>query len=228
MHQVLGPLLAANRNQMGLTLNSLSQMAGISVPTLRNLERGKGNIGSYLSCLSGLNLDLRWAGMPEYCHGRSLAIRRRKAGFSQRNAAVRLNVSHRTIIALETQFIGRIDTLDSYLSLLRLKPRVISAERTGQNAVHVNALYPRLGYVLDAGRAEAPRFGLVCGDALQVLRSLPSGIADCVITSPPYWQQRRYASGGIGEEQTMKLTSSSFEPSSVKSTAFLLHQLLFG
>jgi len=41
---------------------------------------------------------------------------------------------------------------------------------------------------------------LLRGDALAVLKSIPSDSVDCAITSPPYWGKREYESGGIGLE----------------------------
>ena len=38
------------------------------------------------------------------------------------------------------------------------------------------------------------------GDALDVLKTLPSDSIDCCITSPPYWGKREYENGGIGLE----------------------------
>lgn len=39
------------------------------------------------------------------------------------------------------------------------------------------------------------------GDSLTVLRSLPDGIAQCCVTSPPYWGLRDYGvAGQIGLE----------------------------
>lgn len=35
-----------------------------------------------------------------------------------------------------------------------------------------------------------------CGDVLKELRKLPSNVADCVVTSPPYWQLRDYGFDG--------------------------------
>lgn len=35
-----------------------------------------------------------------------------------------------------------------------------------------------------------------CGDSLEILRNLPDQCIDCVITSPPYWQQREYDHNG--------------------------------
>jgi DNA modification methylase len=45
---------------------------------------------------------------------------------------------------------------------------------------------------------------IVHGDALAVLRTWPAGLVDCIVTSPPYWQQRDYrqASQQIGREPT--------------------------
>jgi len=39
-----------------------------------------------------------------------------------------------------------------------------------------------------------------CGDAIAILAQMPSSSFDCVMTSPPYWGQREYDSGGIGSE----------------------------
>ena len=46
------------------------------------------------------------------------------------------------------------------------------------------------------------RVALVAGDALGVLRALPSTSIDMVMTSPPYWNQRQYDGGGLGLEAT--------------------------
>jgi site-specific DNA-methyltransferase (adenine-specific) len=45
---------------------------------------------------------------------------------------------------------------------------------------------------------------ILCGDCNKVLRTLPSDSVDLVITSPPYFQQREYAGGGIGNEKTVE------------------------
>jgi site-specific DNA-methyltransferase (adenine-specific) len=38
--------------------------------------------------------------------------------------------------------------------------------------------------------------------AMTLLATFPSSCIDCALTSPPYWGQRAYASGGIGLEET--------------------------
>lgn len=42
---------------------------------------------------------------------------------------------------------------------------------------------------------------IVCGDSSELLRLIPSDTVDLVITSPPYFQQREYENGGIGNEK---------------------------
>ncbi len=44
---------------------------------------------------------------------------------------------------------------------------------------------------------------LITGEALSVLSSFPQNSIDCIITSPPYYNQREYIAGGIGEEKTI-------------------------
>ena len=48
----------------------------------------------------------------------------------------------------------------------------------------------------------APLF--MTGDALSLLKSFPDSCVDCCITSPPYWNKRQYANGGIGLETDYK------------------------
>lgn len=43
---------------------------------------------------------------------------------------------------------------------------------------------------------------ILVGDALHVLRGLPSESFDVCMTSPPYWGHRKYESAGLGEEPT--------------------------
>lgn len=49
-------------------------------------------------------------------------------------------------------------------------------------------------------------FLCVAGDAYHSLKQLPDASVDCVITSPPYWNQREYTvTGEIGGEATIQL-----------------------
>ena len=44
---------------------------------------------------------------------------------------------------------------------------------------------------------------IICGDSLEVLKTLESESVDCIITSPPYWGLRDYGvKGQLGLEKT--------------------------
>src|SRR6476620_8766904 len=45
---------------------------------------------------------------------------------------------------------------------------------------------------------------IVHGDNLAVLQTWPANVVDCIVTSPPYWQQRDYRgkSEQVGREKT--------------------------
>ena len=46
---------------------------------------------------------------------------------------------------------------------------------------------------------------IICGDALKILKKIPSDDIDCVVTSPPYWALRDYGvRGQIGLESTIE------------------------
>lgn len=50
--------------------------------------------------------------------------------------------------------------------------------------------------------AEMPFWNeIVCGDSAELLKLIPDNSIDLVITSPPYFQQREYDGGGIGNER---------------------------
>jgi site-specific DNA-methyltransferase (adenine-specific) len=49
--------------------------------------------------------------------------------------------------------------------------------------------------------AEMPFWNeIVCGDSEVLLKSIPANSIDLIITSPPYFQQREYDGGGVGNE----------------------------
>lgn len=48
------------------------------------------------------------------------------------------------------------------------------------------------------------------GDSLVELKKIPNETIDCIITSPPYWGQRKYSNGGIGLEKKPELYIDNF------------------
>ncbi|MCE1165156.1 MAG: hypothetical protein LWX07_07120, partial [Bacteroidetes bacterium] len=45
---------------------------------------------------------------------------------------------------------------------------------------------------------------ILCGDCEELLKNIPDNSIDCVITSPPYFQQREYGNVGIGNEEKVE------------------------
>lgn len=70
------------------------------------------------------------------------------------------------------------------------------------NAVNGTARVTRQCPVVDYLAAEGWRPLFIQGDAQSVLTTFPAGVIDCAMTSPPYWGQRAYSGGGIGQEET--------------------------
>ena len=46
---------------------------------------------------------------------------------------------------------------------------------------------------------------IFCADCKDILANIPSDSVDLVLTSPPYFQQREYGGGGIGNEKTLEM-----------------------
>lgn len=135
MHQNFPTELIHRRIAFNLRLIDVSKISGLSIPTVRLLEQGRGNISSLQAYLAALRLRLCWIGVDSVNHGATLAARRKRQGLSQRALAAKLaakvEVSHRTIIALENEFRGRVDTLMQALAVLRLNPRVMNSATIG-------------------------------------------------------------------------------------------------
>ena len=113
------PLLRDRRRDLSLTQASVAKAAGISIPTLRNLERGEGSIGSLSRTLP--YLQLRWSWFHDVNAGADLARRRRMRGLSQRALAERVGCSRPTIIALERDLTGRVETFLRVLLVLGIR-----------------------------------------------------------------------------------------------------------
>jgi site-specific DNA-methyltransferase (adenine-specific) len=45
---------------------------------------------------------------------------------------------------------------------------------------------------------------IYCADSKEILASIPSDSVDLVVTSPPYFQQRDYGGGRIGNEKNKR------------------------
>jgi phage N-6-adenine-methyltransferase len=102
-----------------ITQAELARSCGLSVPTVRLLEAGRGNLDSWRAALDHLGLELVGRNLPPgESLGSKLASLRRRRRLSQRELADLVGVSQPTIVALEGQGSGRLDTLERVLETL--------------------------------------------------------------------------------------------------------------
>ncbi|OWY06882.1 helix-turn-helix transcriptional regulator [Thioclava sp. IC9] len=122
--------LRTRRRALGHTQAAVASSAGISIPALRNLETGRGAIGSLARVLPVL--ELRWSWVDGAAVGPALAERRRAAGLSQSALAIRVGCSRPTIHVLERDLTGRIETLLRVLGVLGLRTAVRELPRASK------------------------------------------------------------------------------------------------
>ncbi|MCJ2101944.1 helix-turn-helix domain-containing protein [Methylobacterium sp. E-046] len=97
-----------------MTQVQLAEVSGISVATVRNLERGRGTLTSWSTVLAALGHELHGRSLAVGPTGTALAALRKRRGLSQRTLAGMLGVSRTTLAALEAGGPGRLETLEIY------------------------------------------------------------------------------------------------------------------
>ena len=115
----IGKCLREARKKRCLTQFELAEEAGLSVSTLRLLERGRGNLTSWGKALSTLSLVVEGRNLPpgQTVGHRIVALRHRRH-LSQRKLASMACTTQPTIIALEIRNQGRLTVLDRALTVL--------------------------------------------------------------------------------------------------------------
>ena len=106
-----------------MTQAAVAAASGISVPTLRSLERGVGTIRSLTAVLPVLGLRWSWPGGEETSH-QGLARLRRVLGLSQVVLAELVGCNRITILALERDLTGNISTLVRVSKVLGIRQLV--------------------------------------------------------------------------------------------------------
>ena len=100
----------------------LARRAGLSEKTVRLLERGSGNLGSWHAALGALGLELagrHLASGSGKSLGQQIATLRRRRGLGYRGLARSVGVSPSTLVALElNRGAGRLATLERELVVL--------------------------------------------------------------------------------------------------------------
>ncbi|WP_255413789.1 helix-turn-helix transcriptional regulator [Pseudorhodobacter sp. MZDSW-24AT] len=114
------PLIAQIRRSRGMTQGDLAEEIGISIPTVRALERGQGNLQTMRRCMRVLGLDWGWAQQDQDPAALLAAIRRTR-GLSQAFLAERAGCSRPSIIALEKDLSGSVSILSAVLTVLGVR-----------------------------------------------------------------------------------------------------------
>lgn len=119
LHSALGPALRSHRKSARISQGELAGRAGLSVPTVRHLEAGRGNLVSWRAALTTLGLELAGRNLPAGPSlGTRLATLRRRRDLSQRELAELIGVAPRTILDLERVERGRLASLEAVLLAL--------------------------------------------------------------------------------------------------------------
>jgi transcriptional regulator with XRE-family HTH domain len=115
----LGRQLKRERKTRKLTQVALTAQVPLSLPTLRLLEQGQGNLTSFWQVLEVLSLEIVGRNLPAgETIGEQIATLRTRKGISQRELVKLVGVSQPTLIALERHSTGRVQTLDRVLTIL--------------------------------------------------------------------------------------------------------------
>jgi phage N-6-adenine-methyltransferase len=133
----LGTALQRERKARKLSQSDLAQQALISIPTIHLLENGQGNLTSFWTVLHTLTLDIMGRNLPpgESMGKRVVTLRKRK-GMSQRALASIIETTQPTLITLEKQSRGRLQTLDRVLVALGAGAYLASPGSTKAFYVH--------------------------------------------------------------------------------------------
>lgn len=115
----LGNDLRAARRTRRWTQAKLAREAGISVPTFRLLESGRGNLSSWQRALDALGLALQGRCLPAApTIGARIGALRKRRGLSRLGVAELVGSSEPTVAALERPGRGRLDVLEAVLRCL--------------------------------------------------------------------------------------------------------------
>lgn len=102
-----------------MTQLKLAEKTGLSAPTIRLLEHCRGTLDSWNKALSALGLVVRGRNLPaEKGLLRQIISARKRQGIGQRTLAKMTGVTQPTIVALERNGRGRLETLNRVLTVL--------------------------------------------------------------------------------------------------------------
>ena len=115
----LGKQFKEARKAQHLTQAQLAFKANLSIPTLRLLERGRGNLNSWTTALASLGLELDGRSLPAGATiGSRIASLRKRRELTQRELATIIGTTPTTLFSLERHSKGRLPVLNAVLTVL--------------------------------------------------------------------------------------------------------------
>lgn len=138
----------------------------MSIPALRKLERGNGNLTTWGKVLSAHGWTLRGRNLPQAeTIGRQVALLRKRQKLSQRALASMAGLTHPSIVALELRSTGRLSSINAVLTVLGAGPVITPAgekpnfySHAGNSSAHEAWETP--GWLLDRLHSVFGRFDL--------------------------------------------------------------------
>lgn len=119
LHSPFGQQLRDARRQQKRNQQHLADAANLSVPTVRLLEQGQGYLTSFYATLDVLNLTIAGRNLPQgKSIGEQMAVLRQRRSLGQRELAQMVGVSQPTIINIERCNRGKLNILESALTVL--------------------------------------------------------------------------------------------------------------
>ena len=111
---MLGEALKQARKEVPFTQARVAKRAKISLPTVRLLESGRGNLTSFAKVVKALGLSICGKNPPAGDSiGERVAMLRKRRSMSHRTLALQGKVSHPVIVRLERHGRGRLSVLDN-------------------------------------------------------------------------------------------------------------------
>jgi phage N-6-adenine-methyltransferase len=134
----LGKDIKSARKAQRLTQAALAGRTGLSLPSIRRLEDGRGNLRSWKKAVVALGLVLRGPNLPAGdSAGQRIATLRKRRKLGQREFAEQIGVTQATLVRLERYERGRVDTLERALVVLGAGARLVP--ESSQTAFYVAA-----------------------------------------------------------------------------------------
>jgi phage N-6-adenine-methyltransferase len=124
-------------NQRKINISELGQHTSLTRNTLRSLHQGKGNLKSLLQVLDVMRLEIIGRGLPAGSSiGERVEILRKRKQLSKSELARSIDVARQTIIRLEGQSIGRVDTLSKVFDVLGVMAKIGSKDKKKRFTEH--------------------------------------------------------------------------------------------